>query len=252
MRKVAMKFIPDNSALERNTSSELSVGLGVSGASRFLVSYEKIIPVPPGRFLHLGAGFYIVMEYCAGGNLEQDLSKRRESNPKRYLTDDGLLRLVYQVGSALRTLHSRNIIHRDVKPGNILLTGSGDYKLGDYGISRAIDSNHTKTTSVAATTNYAPPEYFDGNQTSSKAWDMYSFGCIILEVIDLCHPFGQANEDVKVTRILGGKANAVRPGLSPRQKTVRDMALRLMDLDSHSRPAIQELFLLPDIATLDH
>ncbi len=116
---------------------------------------------------------YIVMEYVPGGDLKE-LIDRTGPLPETLLS-----RLGADVASGLAHAHERGIIHRDVKPRNILLDGQGNPKLADFGIARAFDSTHeTHPGSYMGTAAYSSPEQLQGHKVTPKS-DVYSFGATL-------------------------------------------------------------------------
>lgn len=113
------------------------------------------------------------------------------------MTPERAVHIVAGVAAALDLAHSRNIVHRDVKPANFLLSGSPGPServlLGDFGIARALDdAGLTVTGSVVATVAYAAPEVLTGNSFDGRA-DIYSLGCTLLRLLTGKTPFSSAN-----------------------------------------------------------
>jgi eukaryotic-like serine/threonine-protein kinase len=116
---------------------------------------------------------YIVMEYVPGGDLK-DLIDRTGPLPEGMLS-----RLGADVVAGLAHAHERGIIHRDVKPRNILLDGQGNPKLADFGIARAFDSTHdTHPGSYLGTAAYSSPEQLRGERITPNS-DVYSIGATL-------------------------------------------------------------------------
>jgi eukaryotic-like serine/threonine-protein kinase len=128
---------------------------------------------------------YIVMEFVAGRTLRDILREGRKILPERALEiSSGVL-------SALDYSHRAGIIHRDIKPGNVMLTPSGDVKVMDFGIARAISdasSTMTQTAAVVGTAQYLSPEQARGEAVDSRS-DVYSAGCLIYELLTGRPPF---------------------------------------------------------------
>ena len=128
---------------------------------------------------------YIVMEYVAGRTLREILREGRKILPERALEfTSGVL-------SALDYSHRAGIIHRDIKPGNVMLTPSGDVKVMDFGIARAISdasSTMTQTAAVVGTAQYLSPEQARGETVDSRS-DVYSAGCLLYELLTGRPPF---------------------------------------------------------------
>ena len=128
---------------------------------------------------------YIVMEYVAGRTLREILREGRKILPER------ALEITSGVLSALDYSHRAGIIHRDIKPGNVMLTPSGDVKVMDFGIARAISdasSTMTQTAAVVGTAQYLSPEQARGETVDSRS-DVYSAGCLVYELLTGRPPF---------------------------------------------------------------
>ncbi|WP_415836698.1 Stk1 family PASTA domain-containing Ser/Thr kinase, partial [Nocardioides marinus] len=128
---------------------------------------------------------YIVMEFVAGRTLRDILREGRKILPER------ALEITSGVLSALDYSHRAGIIHRDIKPGNVMLTPSGDVKVMDFGIARAISdasSTMTQTAAVVGTAQYLSPEQARGETVDSRS-DVYSAGCLLYELLTGRPPF---------------------------------------------------------------
>lgn len=132
-----------------------------------------------------GANSYIVMELVNGHTLREEIAKLTP------LTIDRSLEIIEGVLSALSYSHSNGIIHRDIKPGNIMLTDSGDVKVMDFGIARAMDdigATMTSTWNVVGTAQYLSPEQATGEAADLRS-DIYSVGCLLYELVSGQPPF---------------------------------------------------------------
>ncbi len=128
---------------------------------------------------------YIVMEFVAGRTLRDILREGRKILPER------ALEITSGVLSALDYSHRAGIIHRDIKPGNVMLTPSGDVKVMDFGIARAIadaSSTMTQTAAVVGTAQYLSPEQARGETVDARS-DLYSAGCLLYELLTGRPPF---------------------------------------------------------------
>ncbi len=128
---------------------------------------------------------YIVMEYVAGRTLRDILREGRKILPER------ALEITSGVLSALDYSHRAGIIHRDIKPGNVMLTPTGDVKVMDFGIARAVSdasSTMTQTAAVVGTAQYLSPEQARGETVDSRS-DVYSTGCLLYELLTGRPPF---------------------------------------------------------------
>ena len=128
---------------------------------------------------------YIVMEYVDGRTLRELIHDDRRLLPERALEiTDGVLR-------ALDYSHRNGIIHRDIKPGNVMLTRSAEVKVMDFGIARAVSdaqATMTQTAQVIGTAQYLSPEQARGERVDARS-DLYSTGCLLYELLTGRPPF---------------------------------------------------------------
>ena len=127
--------------------------------------------------------YYIAMEYLSGGTLKDRILKRGALPPRTAAA------VALQIAEALRAAHERDVIHRDIKPHNILITGSGDVKVTDFGIARAASSSTmTRTGHILGTAHYISPEQAMGEPVG-PASDLYSLGVVLYEMLTGEMPF---------------------------------------------------------------
>ena len=128
---------------------------------------------------------YIVMEYVDGRTVRDLLQDGHRLLPERSLEIiDGVLR-------ALDYSHQAGIVHRDIKPGNVMVTRNGDIKVMDFGIARAMSdaqATMTQTAQVIGTAQYLSPEQARGERVDSRS-DLYSTGCLLYELLTGRPPF---------------------------------------------------------------
>ena len=127
--------------------------------------------------------YYIAMEYLPGGTLKDRITKRGAIPPRTAAA------VTLQIAGALCAAHERGVIHRDIKPHNILITESGDVKVTDFGIARAASSSTmTRTGSILGTAHYISPEQAMGEPVG-PASDLYSLGVVLYEMLTGELPF---------------------------------------------------------------
>ncbi|HZC85270.1 MAG TPA: protein kinase, partial [Rubrobacter sp.] len=127
--------------------------------------------------------YYIAMEYLPGGTLKDHILKRGALPPRMAAA------VVLQIAEALRAAHTRGIIHRDVKPRNILVAESGDVKVADFGIARAAEATTISDLGeILGSVKYMSPEQAMGEPVG-PASDLYSLGVVLYEMLTGKVPF---------------------------------------------------------------
>ena len=126
---------------------------------------------------------YLVMEYIEGQTLKEYI------NSNGPLTPEQALPIMQQLVSAISNAHYNGIIHRDIKPQNILMDRDGNVKITDFGIAMALSATvHTRTNSVLGTVHYLSPEQARGGMATKKS-DIYSLGIVFYELLTAQLPF---------------------------------------------------------------
>src|SRR6266511_5035584 len=127
--------------------------------------------------------WFIVMEYIAGRTLRDVIKAEGPAHPAR------AAEICADVASALAGAHARGVIHRDVKPGNVMLTADGKVKVMDFGIARASAvPSITQTAAVVGTVQYIAPEQAQGLEADARS-DLYALGCCLYEMLTGQVPF---------------------------------------------------------------
>jgi tetratricopeptide (TPR) repeat protein/TolB-like protein len=176
---------------------------------------------------------FLVMEYVPGITLASKLARGplRESELLEYAT---------QLASALEEAHKQGVIHRDLKPGNILINPSGQLKILDFGLARLLtagDESDTDTgdLTVAGTLPYVSPEQLSGSQAMDNRSDLYSCGVVLYEMATGRRPHNETSVSALLAAILHREPASVRslnPAISPdleaiiRKAMDKDAALR--------------------------
>ena len=137
--------------------------------------YHPSLPQVTDHFVIPEQGQYLVMDFVEGQNLEQILQQQG-----RPFQESEIMEWVDQVCDALHYLHTRQppIIHRDVKPANIIINSQRRAILVDFGISKVYDKRLTATGAVAVTPGYSPPEQYGRGQTEART-DIYALGATV-------------------------------------------------------------------------
>jgi eukaryotic-like serine/threonine-protein kinase len=126
--------------------------------------------------------YYIAMEYVEGRTLKDIVRERGPAPP------DAAADVVLQILRAARFAHQRGVVHRDIKPQNVLIDEEGRIKVADFGIARAGASDMTETGSVMGTAQYLSPEQAQGRPVDARS-DLYSIGIVLYEMLTGRVPF---------------------------------------------------------------
>ena len=167
---------------------------------------------------------YIVMELVEGATLRQAIDLHGALPPARAAD------IAAQVADALAAAHARGLVHRDVKPSNVLVQLDGRVKVTDFGIAKAADQTGdelTRAGSVLGTARYLAPEQLEGQPVDERA-DVYSLGLVLYEMLTGRAPFGADTEiATAVARLTTAppRLSDVRPDVAPGLAHVVDRAL---------------------------
>ncbi|WP_460355765.1 serine/threonine-protein kinase [Actinoallomurus acanthiterrae] len=170
---------------------------------------------------------YLVMEYVEGESLAASIARDAPMDPDR------VLEVLGSAAAALAVAHAAGIVHRDVKPGNLLVGLDGSIKITDFGIARAVDAIPlTRTGMLMGTPLYLAPEQAVGRQATA-ATDLYALGVIAYEMLT-----GRPPYEGPPTAVLLAHRDSPLPVLPPSVPPgVRDLVLALTTKDPEMRPA---------------
>jgi eukaryotic-like serine/threonine-protein kinase len=169
-----------------------------------------------------GQAHYIVMEYVPGQTLADVLKREGPLEPDR------ASRIAEDVATALQAAHERGLVHRDVKPGNVMIDPEGRTKVMDFGIARAAaDDTLTQTGAVLGTAAYLSPEQAQGTTVDARS-DIYSLGCVLYEMVAGRPPFtGDSPVAIAYAHVNDppDPPSVHRPGVPPELEAVTMRAL---------------------------
>ncbi len=175
---------------------------------------------------------YMVTDYIPGTPLSSQIAAYGP------LEESSLVGLAFGVCAALAAIHAAGLVHRDLKPGNVILSMTGP-RVIDFGIARALGglTGPTLTGEVVGTPGWWAPEQLDGRPVT-PATDVFSWGCLVAYAASGRHPFGDGDAMTVAYRILHEK-----PVLSGLPDPLDRLVQRAIDLDPAARPTAQELLL---------
>ncbi|MCH84684.1 wall-associated receptor kinase-like protein [Trifolium medium] len=195
----------------------------------------------------------LVYEYVGNGTVYDHL----HGNEDKYvrLTWDNRMTIAVETASALRYLHASNIVHRDIKSRNILLTAELHVKLGDFGLARPFPEDQSRVeTGPQGTLGYIDPEYRRESELTHKS-DVFSFGVVLLELISSLRAFDYRRSDHHLSDKAKNKFenNALDqlldrtldfdsdPRVEEMMMGVAELAVRCVQDSKHARPSMDEV-----------
>jgi tRNA A-37 threonylcarbamoyl transferase component Bud32 len=222
-REVAVKILnEDYSADERRiTAFEEEARTTAS------ISHPHVV-----RLLTTGRAFgryYLAMELVTGGNFEIEIRDRGA------LPETEVLPLALQVAEGLQAAHTAGLIHRDMKPGNILLDGTGQAKIVDFGLALMTKGGKAQASEIWATSYYVPPETVEGWEEDFRS-DIYAFGATLYHALSGVPPCNTESHDTKTLREAKKKIAPLAeaaPWLAPETCVVIDRAMAYKPSDRY-------------------
>ena len=193
-RLVAIKILKD----EYSKDEEFCNRFHAEGQAVAMVSHPNIVSVYDVSTSH--DADYIVMELIDGISLKQYMEKKGVLNWKE------TLHFAMQISKALEHAHGRGIVHRDIKPHNVMVLKNGSVKVTDFGIARVMSESHTLTREALGSVHYISPEQAKGGRVDNRS-DLYSLGVVMYEMMTGRPPYnGESPVSVAIQHINGGAA----------------------------------------------
>lgn len=225
-RYVALKFVLNAS----NLPYEEALRFKREAQALIALSHPHIVP---GHALREVAGLtYMVMGFIPGVGLDVLLAQG-------VLGPEQIVRVLAQVAGALDHAHRRGLIHRDVKPGNIVVDTEGRGYLVDFGIAKSADESMSLTAEgeVVGSLAYMAPEYASqGVEALEPAADIYGLGVVLYAALSGALPYGDPRDDEMVVRLVQEPPTPLRqvcPGASPALAQVVDRAIAKLPEDRY-------------------
>ncbi|CDW71297.1 serine threonine-protein kinase nek2 [Stylonychia lemnae] len=188
----------------------------------------------------------IVMEYCDKGDMA--LMIRKLKRDRDYLPEQQIWKILAQIIYGLFACHRRKegnkILHRDLKPGNILFDAQGNAKLADFGLSRMMGDQSQFAYTHVGTPYYMSPEQISEQKYNEKS-DIWSAACVIYELAALKTPFEATNQIQLAMKIKEGKINRIPQQYSDELFRVIQ---QMMTQNFEKRPSVDDLMMHPQIS----
>ncbi len=215
---MSMVFVAQDHTLDREVALKI-LSEEYSADERRITAFEEEARITASfshphvvRVLRTGQAFgrlYIAMELVPGGHFEHQIRERGK------IPEAEMLPLAIQVAQGLKAAHAAGLIHRDVKPGNILLDSEGNAKLVDFGLALVTQGGKAQATELWATPYYVPPETIEGDTEDFRS-DIYAFGATVYHALS-GHP--SCDEETMATDVLREAKRKVIP-LSVAEPTI--------------------------------
>ena len=181
----------------------------------------------------------IVTEYADGG----DLAEKIKSQNNKPFTEQEILDYFTQICLALKHIHEKKIIHRDLKSGNVFLMKSGLVKLGDFGIAKGFQNTMDKAKTMVGTPYYLSPEIIENKPYDAKS-DIWSLGVLLYEMMTFKMPFNANSLPNLSLKIMRGN---YAPPPTVYTRDLREIVSRCLMVNPSRRPRIQEILSMPII-----
>lgn len=234
----SQKYVIKEIAIERLNESEREAALmeatvlnqmNHSNITRYIESFVE------------NSKLYIVMEYANGGDLSEAIQRCKKTNAR--IAEDEVMRIFVQICLALKHVHDRNILHRDLKSSNIFLTTKGIVKLGDFGIAKVLDDSEDQARTQIGTPYYLSPEICESRPYGRQS-DIWSLGVVLYELVVLEVPFQGTSLQQLTQRILYFEPNWI-PIAKNYSPELLVLSKSLLSKDPTGRPSARDIVKTP-------
>lgn len=181
----------------------------------------------------------ILMDYADGGDMYNKIAAQKKAG--KLFDENQVVDWFLQIALAIKHIHSKRILHRDLKTQNIFLTSQGDIKIGDFGIARVLQHTYDCAKTAIGTPYYLSPEICQEKPYNQKS-DIWSIGCILYEMLTLKHAFDSNSMKGLVLKILRSNYPPISNCYSDDVKSLID---DLLCKDPAKRPSIQKVIERP-------
>merc|ERR1712166_1516480 len=178
----------------------------------------------------------IVMAFCGGGSMDTLIKAKRSAH--QCFEESEVASWTMQILLALQYMHSHKILHRDLKPGNIFLTGDNMVKVGDFGMARILTENDAMAQTACGTPYYLSPEICQGNPYGPQN-DLWATGVLVYELLTLRRPFEGRNLASVIMQICHTKHSY--PSGVPLSRDSRQVVDALLEKEASKRAIVPQL-----------
>jgi len=202
-----------------------------------IVRFQEVFMTRKGRLC-------IVMDYADGGDIHMKIKKQQGV----LLPEIQILEWFVQTCFALKHVHERKVLHRDLKTQNIFLMSTGQVKLGDFGIAKVLDATKDYAKTMVGTPYYLSPEIIEDRPYNFKS-DIWSAGVVLYEMTTLKHPFDAETLMLLASQILKEQEPPPDPSFS---SDLASLIRNMLSKDSRNRPFIHNIMELDFLQDIMH
>lgn len=191
-----------------------------------IVRFQEVFMTRKGRLC-------IVMDYADGGDVHMTLKKQNGA----LMSEEIIIEWFVQTCFALKHVHDRKVLHRDLKTQNIFLMATGQIKLGDFGIARVLDATKDYAKTMVGTPYYLSPEIIEDKPYNFKS-DVWSCGVVLYEMTTLKHPFDADSLVILASKILKDQIPDVDAMYS---RDLQNVIRSMLQKDARGRPSMGDV-----------
>ena len=229
-----MKTIPMNNMSEeskKKTYGEVKILQRLNHPNIIKFHEVFIIKNAPEKFT-----LHIIAEYADGGDLFDKIKEHKKK--KTFFTEDQILDYLIQITLALNHMHTKHILHRDIKSQNIFLTKNNMVKLGDFGISKTLEHTLANAKTIIGTPYYLSPEIILNVPYSYKS-DVWSLGVLLYEMTAFKMPFDASSISELAKKIKKGEYEKINK--SNYSNDLKKLIDNLLQVNPEKRPTIKDI-----------
>mmetsp|Transcript_76146 Transcript_76146/g.246603 ORF Transcript_76146/g.246603 Transcript_76146/m.246603 type:complete len:518 (+) Transcript_76146:44-1597(+) len=232
--KLVCKMVDVSQASQRETQDAVKEG-------RLLAQFRHPYVVRYRDYFIDRGWLSILMDYCEGGDLSSKIEQaKRKRQP---IPEEQILTWITQALLALKYIHDKHVLHRDLKSSNFFLSKGGNLKMGDFGIAKVL-----ACTAACAKTQIGTPYYLSPEVCQEKPYtwpsDIWAMGCILYELCALKVPFDASNISGLVEKICRGPTPSIPAGYSD---FLRQLCAEMLHRNPNSRPSAESILARPQM-----
>jgi serine/threonine protein kinase/Tfp pilus assembly protein PilF len=221
-RQVAIKFLPPQMAVNNEERARFKIEAQAAAA----LNHPNITQIY--AIEEANENIFLTMEYVKGQELKEEVRSRK-------LEVKEVIEIASQIAKGLQAAHEKEIVHRDIKTSNIMITNDGQVKIMDFGLAKLSGTGDlTKTSSTLGTTAYMSPEQVRGEVVDKRS-DIWSFGVVLFEMLTGEHPFKGDYEAAIIYEILNEQPQDITSLRPEIQNNISQLISNLLKKDADQR-----------------